>query len=44
MDLLDRGFGQGGCGFLKPTRPLARNFIANPPYERAQALTENLLT
>jgi hypothetical protein len=32
-DRLDQGFGQGGCGFLKSTRPLARNIIANPPYD-----------
>jgi hypothetical protein len=30
-DLIDRGFGQGGCDFLKSTEPLARNIITNPP-------------
>ena len=28
---IDRGFGQGGCDFLKSTEPLARNIITNPP-------------
>lgn len=31
-DLIDRGFGRGGCDFLKSTRPLAKHIITNPPY------------
>tara|TARA_B110000977_G_scaffold165936_1_gene213512 strand:- start:129 stop:548 length:420 start_codon:yes stop_codon:yes gene_type:complete len=31
-DLIDRGFGKGGCNFLKSETPLAKHIITNPPY------------
>jgi hypothetical protein len=33
-DLVDRGYGRGGCDFLA-REPLAPNVIANPPYHLA---------
>ena len=29
---MDRGYGTGGCNFLKSDKPLAKHIITNPPY------------
>lgn len=40
-DLIDRGFGEGGCDFLKQTDIWSGDIITNPPYKYAQQFVEH---
>lgn len=43
-DLVDRGYGKGGCDFLKcPDKNLDCDIITNPPYRYAQEFVEKAM-
>ena len=43
-DLIDRGYGRGGCDFLKETEVFQGDIVTNPPYKFAQEFIEHALT
>ena len=42
-DLIDRGYGQGGCDFLMEWKPRAPNIITNHPFREAQMFIDRAL-
>jgi len=42
-DLIDRGFGQGGCDFLMEWAPRAPHIVTNPPFRWAKQFAERAL-
>lgn len=42
-DLVDRGYGTGGCDFLKITDSVDRDIITNPPYKYAREFVEHAI-
>lgn len=42
-DLVDRGYGQGGCDFMMEWSPRAPNIVTNPPFRWAVEFTNRAL-
>ena len=43
MDLIDRGYGEGGVNFLKFDEQIDMDIITNPPYKLAQEFIEHAM-
>ena len=43
MDLIDRGYGNGGVDFLKYNETVDKDIITNPPYSMAQEFVEHAM-
>lgn len=43
MDLIDRGYGQGGVDFLEYYEPVDKDIVTNPPYKLAKEFVEHAM-
>ena len=43
MDLIDRGYGQGGVDFLQYSEKVDKDIVTNPPYSMAREFVEHAM-